>query len=511
MPKLRRNVQYSPPVVSGGGGVTDHTALTSIGVNSHLTIDSHIADSTLHFTMPALDDLTDVTTGSPGAPEDGYALVWDDGTSGYVLASVGGGSALTYTVDDGPGTAANLLFGADLILRTAASAIEVIGTVSDNAKIQGYEADETTLTSQIQFNNSTYGMTFNNQVTSAITSILGKDSGAVLSVMAQFDPNGGQSLYNDNSLAFQTYVNGAEVHATTTDNPTITFYQDNNSTRNAFIQAHGTNGLIIESEVHGAGITLQGEDAGGAFRTMAFFDPDDAVELYYDNDVTVGTETRGLQIINTSSQPSVYFRTSIGGADRASFQSWSDDVFYMSNTVNSGHVSIRGKDSGGTTHTLILGDPDGSVGLYYDGDLALETYGSGIQVTRPGGGTPVINVLADTTTGDSAINFAQLTNGAVGQILYDDNAGSGRLKFRTALTGEGFLFTNIIDGDLLTIGSSGITVTGTTINLSSKPGTYTPTNVTTDRSYDANATTTAELADVLGSLIADLQTIGLIG
>jgi hypothetical protein len=40
---------------------------------------------------------------------------------------------------------------------------------------------------------------------------------------------------------------------------------------------------------------------------------------------------------------------------------------------------------------------------------------------------------------------------------------------------------------------------------------YTPTNVTPDRSYDANATTIDELADVLGSLIADLQATGLIG
>jgi hypothetical protein len=40
--------------------------------------------------------------------------------------------------------------------------------------------------------------------------------------------------------------------------------------------------------------------------------------------------------------------------------------------------------------------------------------------------------------------------------------------------------------------------------------TYTPTNVTTDRTYDANATSTDELADVLGTLIADLQKIGLI-
>lgn len=39
---------------------------------------------------------------------------------------------------------------------------------------------------------------------------------------------------------------------------------------------------------------------------------------------------------------------------------------------------------------------------------------------------------------------------------------------------------------------------------------YTPSNVTTDRTYDANSTDVAELADVLGTLIADLQAIGII-
>lgn len=39
---------------------------------------------------------------------------------------------------------------------------------------------------------------------------------------------------------------------------------------------------------------------------------------------------------------------------------------------------------------------------------------------------------------------------------------------------------------------------------------YAPTNVTPDRAYDANATSTDELADVLGTLIADLQALEVI-
>lgn len=42
------------------------------------------------------------------------------------------------------------------------------------------------------------------------------------------------------------------------------------------------------------------------------------------------------------------------------------------------------------------------------------------------------------------------------------------------------------------------------------PETYTESNVSADRSYDANSTSLEEIADVLGTLIADLRTAGLI-
>jgi hypothetical protein len=56
---------------------------------------------------------------------------------------------------------------------------------------------------------------------------------------------------------------------------------------------------------------------------------------------------------------------------------------------------------------------------------------------------------------------------------------------------------------------------GTTVGLYGvtpvvRSAAYTPTNVTTDRSYDANATSMDELADVLGTLVADLQATGII-
>jgi hypothetical protein len=49
--------------------------------------------------------------------------------------------------------------------------------------------------------------------------------------------------------------------------------------------------------------------------------------------------------------------------------------------------------------------------------------------------------------------------------------------------------------------------TGTVVVVAS-PQTYSVSNVTTDRAYDANATTLDEIADVLGTLIADLRAMG---
>ena len=46
--------------------------------------------------------------------------------------------------------------------------------------------------------------------------------------------------------------------------------------------------------------------------------------------------------------------------------------------------------------------------------------------------------------------------------------------------------------------------------IPASPEDYTMTNVTTDRVLDADSTTTAELADVLATLITDLIAIGLI-
>lgn len=61
-----------------------------------------------------------------------------------------------------------------------------------------------------------------------------------------------------------------------------------------------------------------------------------------------------------------------------------------------------------------------------------------------------------------------------------------------------------LDGSTKKIGFFGTAPTA-------QPGTYTTSNVSPDRAFDADSTTLEEVADVLGTLIADLKSLGLIG
>jgi hypothetical protein len=92
-------------------------------------------------------------------------------------------------------------------------------------------------------------------------------------------------------------------------------------------------------------------------------------------------------------------------------------------------------------------------------------------------------------------------------IIDPDLVGSGRVLIGT--TGDDDMLLNDIEIDGA-LDHDGSTVGFFGTAPAAQAAAYTPSNVSTDRSYDADATTLDEIADVLGTLIADLQSYGLL-
>ena len=109
--------------------------------------------------------------------------------------------------------------------------------------------------------------------------------------------------------------------------------------------------------------------------------------------------------------------------------------------------------------------------------------------------------------GLGAMGLAMARRLASGLEVTGFDPDPGRRGLAEDATSSGtFMFGNDLDGTLVLSGS-----TRTRVDKFTTSATYTVTNPTTDRSLDVTGDTLAQVAQVLGTLIADLKAIGLIG
>jgi len=121
----------------------------------------------------------------------------------------------------------------------------------------------------------------------------------------------------------------------------------------ANITTEDVTNYIILNEVNSGTITLQANDSGGTPTNLLVGDPDDSVDLYHNGVKVVETASTGL----------------LGNLSN----------FVIRNNINGGVISLRADDAGGSTRTLLEGDPDGALDLYYDGTKVAETTANGIE------------------------------------------------------------------------------------------------------------------------------------
>jgi hypothetical protein len=130
----------------------------------------------------------------------------------------------------------------------------------------------------------------------------------------------------------------------------------------------------------------------------------------------------------------------------------------------------------------------------------------------------IFGFQADAFDASATPNRYPFFYGDVGTPLwYVDAAGDMLLATNKFLQfrDSGLRIQSFVDGQLNIAADTKLVITAPAVTMSGTlevgaVQTYTESNVTTDRSFDADATSIHELADVLGTLIADLRTIGLV-
>jgi hypothetical protein len=179
-------------------------------------------------------------------------------------------------------------------------------------------------------------------------------------------------------------------------------------------------------------------------------------------------------------------------------------------------------------------EDDTTIAAFYQGRLLLPAYTGADSIVEVEGGATTNGVLRmDAATGggaqlqfqENASNKWWLYKPGADTNLYLRDMTNSRMAWTFGQGNPGTTTCNshLTFGDALNIAFNG--TTGTKIGTSTSDkfafwnaapvvqstGWGSITNVTPDKAFDANATTTDELADVLGTLIAQLVTYGILG
>lgn len=91
-------------------------------------------------------------------------------------------------------------------------------------------------------------------------------------------------------------------------------------------------------------------------------------------------------------------------------------------------------------------------------------------------------------------------------LVKNETTGAFTLTFKST-SGTGVA---VPQGYTARVRSDGTNIVAVGPMFPATPPTYTPTNVTPDRAFDADTVAVAELADIVGTLIADLKLTGAI-
>jgi len=281
----------------------------------------------------------------------------------------------------------------------------------------------------------------------------------------------------------------------------------------------------------GNSLTHNFVQAPGSSTVNADIVPSNITRLSMDNNFT-GSDALTLTVANnTGFLLGEVITGGTSGATGTVTGTRSTDSIYISETIQSGPFNfgatetITGADSGATTTVsnqynsqyfstsgISVDEAWRSNNIDYNGRwqyiAGITTDHGGTVTLGSGDATPSVNGgKTFITAGSTAIT--DFDDGVDGQLITVRAHGAITLTDSATLQLQGDADFVMAADDTVTLANIGGTNWYET-GRRQVSATYAASNVSADRAYDADSTTTAELADVLGTLIADLRLQGIV-
>jgi hypothetical protein len=239
--------------------------------------------------------------------------------------------------------------------------------------------------------------------------------------------------------------------------------------------------------------------------------------------VLISGESRGLNIeggwVSTGAGPALKVTDGMSTYEVGTIYCVNSTGYILEDTVR-GYTLYPDQSASGTRHDVVTDFhyvfPGWTQLGYPSGDEPAPTFKTRFQSKIVFAHSPWLMkyideyVRVDTSSGAITVRLGEAAGWRGHSYRVHHYAGAGAVTVET--TGS-----ETIDGNATATVPLGMTyifqsdgTNYTTMGVSGDPETYSATNVTPDRSYDADTVLIAELADVVGTLIADLRTKGIV-
>lgn len=302
----------------------------------------------------------------------------------------------------------------------------------------------------------------------------GTSTGGTARTLVEMDPDAAISLYYAGARAFSAQDTYAAIWSTLDNNPYLAFYQDDQSTRNGYIQAHSTLGFVVRNEVHGASVILQSEDSGGVATTLFSASPDGAAELYNDGTRILTTTSNGFDITPSTNTALIADFVATGGGNTVQIGLRTDTAgvrFRVLETTGALQIYQTAADGSTVEDEWARFNRNSSVDLYSDNSVVFKTAPAGIEVWHSSADDPAISLkdVAGTTlaslqhVGALALRLTSVEHGLPIELRGEDSGGVNRAVFRGEPDGSARLY---YQGSLrLSTNNNGISI-GASTNVS---------------------------------------------